>query len=147
MGDGPALHEAIAQMQERFAGEQIDAVLGIESRGFIFASILAYTLGVGMVPIRKPGKLPFKTIQATYALEYGEDALEMHVDALHPGQRVLIVDDLLATGGTAEAAIKLAQQLGAKVIGCCFLIELDFLQPRQRLFSIRIESLIHVDAE
>jgi adenine phosphoribosyltransferase len=147
IGDGAALREAIDQMQKRFGGEKIDAVLGIEARGFIFAGILAHQLGVGMVPVRKPGKLPFSTISETYALEYGIDSLEMHVDALKPGQRVLIVDDLLATGGTASAAIKLAEKLGAVIVGCCFLIELDFLHARKQLHSVRVESLIHVESE
>jgi adenine phosphoribosyltransferase len=147
VGDGPALREAIAQMQQRYAGERIDSVLGIESRGFIFAGILAHQWGVGMVPVRKPGKLPSAVLRETYDLEYGQDSLEMHVDALRAGERVLIVDDLLATGGTVEAAIKLARKLGAEVVGCCFLIELDFLKARDRLASMRIESLVHVESE
>ena len=147
VGDGAALREAVAQMQERFEGEKIDAVLGIESRGFIFAGILAHQLGIGMVPVRKPGKLPYKTISQSYDLEYGADSLEMHIDALQSGQRVLIVDDLLATGGTVSATIRLAEKLGAEVVGCCFLIELDFLHARSKLQSVRIESLIHVESE
>ncbi|HNS72915.1 MAG TPA: adenine phosphoribosyltransferase [bacterium] len=147
IGDGPALRETIAQLRRRFEGERIDAVIGIESRGFIFAGILAHEFGVGMVPVRKPGKLPSATIRESYALEYGSDSLEMHTDALQPGQRVLIVDDLLATGGTVEAAIRLARALGAEVIGCAFVIELDFLGARQRLTPMRLESLVHVESE
>ncbi len=147
VGEGAALHEAVARMLKCYQGEQIDKVLGIEARGFIFAGILAHALGVGMVPVRKPGKLPWKTVRAAYALEYGSDALEMHIDAVQPGERVLVVDDLLATGGTASAAIALARQLGAEIVGCCFLIELDFLQGRERLAPERVESLIHVESE
>jgi len=147
LGDGPALRETMAELRKRFDGETVDAVIGIESRGFIFAAILAHELGVGMVPVRKPGKLPFATIAESYALEYGSDSLEMHVDALKPGQRVVIVDDLLATGGTVEAALRLARKLGAEVIGCAFVIELDFLGARQRLAPMRLESLIHVESE
>jgi len=147
LGDGAALREAICEMKQRFEAEKIDAVVGIESRGFIFASILAHEWGIGMVPVRKPGKLPHRTLKESYSLEYGTDSLEMHVDALKAGQRVLIVDDLLATGGTASAAIKLAERLGARVVGCCFLIELDFLGGRTILKGYRVESLVHVQSE
>ena len=147
VGDGEALRESIRRMKALFEGEEIDAVLGIESRGFIFASILAYEWGIGMVPVRKPGKLPYKTISEEYELEYGTDSLEMHVDALKPGQNVLIVDDLLATGGTVAATAKLAERLGARVVGCCFLVELDFLNAREKLPNYRIESLVHYDSE
>jgi adenine phosphoribosyltransferase len=142
--DGQAFQEAIAQMKKRFDQEKIDVVVGIESRGFIFGSILAHDWGVGFVPVRKPGKLPFKTNRQSYALEYGSDILEMHIDALQPGQRVLIVDDLLATGGTVAATEKLINQSGAHVVGACFLIELDFLHGRAKLGEMRIESLVHV---
>ncbi len=147
LADGAALREAVRQMTQLFEQDSFDAVVGIESRGFIFAGIMAHHWGIGMVPVRKPGKLPYRTIRETYALEYGEDALEMHIDALHPGQRVLIVDDLLATGGTVEAAIRLAEGAGAEVVACCFLIELDFLNARNRLQNYRIESLVHVETE
>jgi len=142
ISDGPALRETIAELRKRFAGDSVDAVIGIESRGFIFAAILAYELGVGIMPVRKPGKLPFETIAESYELEYGTDSLEMHIDALKPGQRVVIVDDLLATGGTVEATIRLVRKLG-----CAFVIELDFLGARRRLAPMRIESLIHVESE
>ena len=109
-----------------------------------FASILAYEWGVGMVPVRKPGKLPFNTISESYELEYGTDSLEIHQDALKQGQNVLIVDDLLATGGTVLASTKLTERLGANVVGCCFLIELEFLKARDRLQKYKIESLVKV---
>ncbi len=142
-----AMKQTIDEMQRRFENDNIDAVLGIESRGFIFAGILALRWEVPMIPVRKPGKLPFKTISESYTLEYGTDSLEMHVDALQTGQNVLIVDDLLATGGTVRATAKLVEKLGANVAGCCFLIELDFLNARKQLQGYRIESLIHCDAE
>ena len=145
--DGPALAEAVRQMAQLYDRDRIDLVLGIESRGFIFAGILAHLWGVGMVPVRKPDKLPHHTIRETYELEYGQDALEIHRDAVRKGQRVLIVDDLLATGGTASATVRLVRRLGGEVAGCCFLIELAFLNGRQRLSGTRVESLIHFDSE
>ncbi len=147
VGDGRSLREAIARMDLLFGNEKIDVVIGIESRGFIFASILAYKWGVGMVPVRKPGKLPYKTIRESYDLEYGQDSLEIHVDALKPNQTVLIVDDLLATGGTVQATAKLVERQGARVIGCCFLVELDFLCGRRKLEKYRVESLVHFSEE
>ncbi len=147
VGDGPSLREAIAQMDALFGEEKVDVVIGIESRGFIFAAILAHKWGVGMVPVRKPGKLPYKTIRESYDLEYGQDALEMHVDALKPEQNVLIVDDLLATGGTVQATARLVERQGAHVIGCCFLVELDFLCGRRKLEKYRVESLVHYAEE
>ena len=145
--DGPALQYAIQRMKTLFDHESIDVVVGIESRGFIFGAILAHSWGVGFVPVRKPGKLPAQTLRETYALEYGSDCLEMHVDALKPGQRALIVDDLLATGGTVAATERLIARAGAKVCGACFLVELDFLNGRNKLGSYRIESLVHVSEE
>ncbi len=147
VGDGQSLREAITRMDLLFGNEKIDAVIGIESRGFIFASILAYKWGVGMVPVRKPGKLPYKTIRESYDLEYGQDSLEMHLDALKANQTVLIVDDLLATGGTVQATAKLVERQGARVIGCCFLVELDFLCGRRKLDKYRVESLVHFSEE
>ncbi len=147
LADGAALRESVEQMLSLFKDEKIDIAIGIESRGFIFASLLAYELNIGMVPVRKPGKLPAKKISESYELEYGTDALEIHADAVQPGQNVLIIDDLLATGGTVEATVKLVERLGGNVVGCCFLIELDFLQARKRLQNYRIESLIHYDQE
>ena len=143
VGDGQGLRDAVNAMMALFKNDKIDVIVGIESRGFIFGAILAYAWGVGFVPIRKPGKLPYRTVRQTYQLEYGSDAVEIHIDALKKGQNVLIVDDLLATGGTILASAKLVENLGAKVVGCCFLIELDFLQARKKLSQYRIESLIH----
>jgi adenine phosphoribosyltransferase len=144
LNDGPALAEAIGQLKARFADVKADVVVGIESRGFIFGGILAYEWGIGFVPVRKPGKLPYKTMRESYALEYGTDSLEMHVDALKPGQKVLIIDDLLATGGTVSATARLIEAAGASVVGAGFLIELDFLHGRDKLAKYHIESLVHV---
>jgi adenine phosphoribosyltransferase len=128
-----ALRFAIDRLAERYRGAGIDAVVGIESRGFIFGTPLAYLLDVGFVPVRKKGKLPAETITIQYDLEYGSNVLEIHTDALHPGQRVLIVDDLLATGGTTEGTVRLVESLGAHVASLAFLIELADLQGRTRL--------------
>jgi adenine phosphoribosyltransferase len=147
ISDGPALRETIKQIKIRFENTPIDAVVGIESRGFIFAAILAYEWGIGIIPVRKPGKLPAATIKESFDLEYGQDTLEIHQDALKKGQRVLIVDDLLATGGTVQAAAHLVERLGAVVTGCCFLVELDFLGARKKLEKYRVESLVHYAVE
>lgn len=147
IADSNALRETITQMKLLFKDVKIDLVVGIESRGFIFAAILAFEWGVGMIPVRKPGKLPFKTLTQTYQLEYGQGELQIHADAIEQGQNVLIVDDLLATGGTVQATASLIEQLGGNVIGCCFLIELDFLRGREKLQKYRIESLIHYISE
>lgn len=140
--NGAALNEVIDLLASRFQKEKIDLVLGIESRGFIFAAALACRLGAGFVPVRKPGKLPADTIQVTYDLEYGKDRLEIHRDAIQPGQRVLLVDDLLATGGTAAATLQLIQQLGGVVAGMAFVIELEFLNGRNKLEGYDIYSLL-----
>ncbi|HEX3939872.1 MAG TPA: adenine phosphoribosyltransferase [Acidobacteriaceae bacterium] len=126
-----------------YIGEEIDLVLGIEARGFIFGPALAYRLNAGFVPVRKPKKLPAQTARVTYDLEYGTDALEIHLDAIEPGQNVIIVDDLLATGGTMEATAKLARQLGARIAGLGFAVELDFLKGRDRLKEYEVFSLLH----
>lgn len=136
--------QAIDTIADEFAGDGITKVLGAEARGFIFGGALAYKLGAGFVPARKPGKLPWETTKAEYALEYGTDALEMHLDAIGEGDVVLIVDDVLATGGTAAAKAELAASTGAVVAGLAFLIELDFLAGRQKLSGAKIVSLIHV---
>jgi adenine phosphoribosyltransferase len=120
-------------------------VLGIEARGFIFAPALAYALNAGFVPVRKPKKLPAKTVRQEYQLEYGTDSLEIHEDAIQPGQKVLIVDDLLATGGTAAAVAHLVERLGGKVIGLGFVVELDFLHGREKLAGRDVFSLLHYD--
>jgi adenine phosphoribosyltransferase len=124
---------------------EIDLVLGIEARGFIFGPALAYRLNAGFVPVRKPGKLPAETLNVSYDLEYGSNALEVHKDAIRKGQRVLIVDDLLATGGTAVATADLASRLGAKIAGLAFVVELDFLKGRERLAKYDVFSLLHYD--
>jgi adenine phosphoribosyltransferase len=128
-----AFHEAVAAMALPFRAARVDKVLGIEARGFMFGAPIARELGVGFVPLRKPGKLPRETVRASYGLEYGKDALEMHRDAFRPGERVVIADDVLATGGTAEAASRLAEELGAELVGLSFFIELAFLKGRERL--------------
>lgn len=131
--DADALRLVLDTFAARYRDARIDQIVGIESRGFIFGTPLAYTLGTGFVPVRKKGKLPATTIEQEYALEYGSATLEVHTDAVRPGQRVLIVDDLLATGGTTEGTVKLMQRLGAHVVGLAFLIELAALAGRQRL--------------
>ena len=134
--------EAVDALASRYADQQIDQVAAIESRGFLFGAPLAYKLGTGLVPIRKAGKLPAKVIGAEYSLEYGTATLEMHVDAIHPGQRVLLVDDLLATGGSARAAIDLVERLGGVVVALALVIELEFLQGAKKLEGYDVFSLI-----
>ena len=131
--DADAYHLAIDSMVERFKGQDIDIVVGMESRGFVLAAPMAYLLGAGLVPVRKLGKLPAETVRAEYSLEYGTNTLEMHKDAIQPGERVLVVDDLLATGGTTQATVKLVEQVGGKVVAIAFLIELTFLRGREKL--------------
>ncbi len=139
----PALMRAtVAWFAERFAGQTIDAVVGMESRGFLFGAPLAMELGAAFVPARKPGKLPYNTIGVEYDLEYGSARLEMHVDAFQPGARVLVVDDLLATGGTAMATCELVRKLGGEVVSCCFVVELGFLDGRQKLDGIDVQSIL-----
>ena len=135
----------IDRFSQHYLDQKIDLVLGMEARGFIFAPALAYRLGAGFVPVRKVGKLPAATVKFDYALEYGTNSLEMHRDAIKPGERVLIVDDLLATGGTAEATAKLASQLGAEIAGLAFVVELDFLKGREKLKQYDVLSLLHYD--
>jgi adenine phosphoribosyltransferase len=135
----------IDALSERYIGKEIDLVLGMEARGFIFGPALAYRLNAGFVPVRKPGKLPAETEKVSYDLEYGSNSLEMHKDAIERGQRVLIVDDLLATGGTAAATAKLAGGLGAQIAGLAFVVELDFLRGREKLAKYDVFSLLHYD--
>jgi len=139
---GPAFQQAVRTLEARHQGERPDAVVAIESRGLIVGSALAHVLGVGIVPVRKKGKLPHKTFQASYTLEYGKDTLEIHQDSFAAGSRVLLVDDLLATGGTMGATIELIQQCGGKIIELAFLIELTALSGRKRLAPHPIISLI-----
>lgn len=138
-----ALREVITLLADRYTDAQVDIVAAIESRGFIFGAPLAVRLGAGFVPVRKPGKLPAQAISESYMLEYGTNTLEMHVDAIQPGQRVLVVDDLLATGGSARAAINLVERLGGQVVGLAFVVELDFLNGRQKLTGYPVYSLVH----
>ncbi|HEU4400483.1 MAG TPA: adenine phosphoribosyltransferase [Candidatus Polarisedimenticolia bacterium] len=140
--NGAALRQALDSLAESFRGRGISKVIGIESRGYIFAPAIALSLEAGFVPVRKPGKLPWKTASEEYSLEYGKDRLEIHIDALQAGEKVLIVDDLLATGGTASATRKLAERLKAVVVGAGFLVELEFLAGRSRLPGIDVVSLI-----
>ena len=137
------LHELIDELGTGHAGKGINKVVGIEARGFIFAPAVAYALGAGFVPVRKPGKLPAATERVEYQLEYGTDALEIHRDSIHPGENVLIVDDVLATGGTAFAVTKLVEKLGGHVSGLGFAIELKFLNGRDKLPGYDIRALLH----
>jgi adenine phosphoribosyltransferase len=140
--DPAAYREAIDLMVEPYKDERVDVVVGMESRGFIFSSPMAYLLSAGLVPVRKLGKLPAETITVEYALEYGSNTLEMHRDAIEPGQRVLIVDDLLATGGTVNGTIELVERLNGEVVGLAFLVELEFLKGRDRLAGRKVTSVI-----
>jgi adenine phosphoribosyltransferase len=135
----------IDQLAEHYIGKQVDLILGMEARGFIFGPALAYRLNAGFVPVRKPGKLPAATARVEYDLEYGSNVLEVHNDAIEKGQRVLIVDDLLATGGTAQATAKLATSLGAQIACLGFVVELDFLKGRDKLKPYDVFSLLHYD--
>jgi adenine phosphoribosyltransferase len=143
--DGPAWASVIDHLAARYHTSRVDLVVGVESRGFIFGGALAHQLKAGFVPVRKRGKLPSRTIEEEYELEYGRDVLAIHEDAIEPGQRVLVVDDLLATGGTMAATLRLVERLGATVVGAAFLIELSFLKGRARLAGHRIDSLIVYD--
>jgi adenine phosphoribosyltransferase len=146
LGDPAAFHEAIDVLAREFEDEGVTKVMGAEARGFIFGGALAYKLGAGFVPARKPGKLPWKTTRAEYELEYGVDSLEMHLDAIQPGDKVVIVDDVLATGGTAGAKAQLTTANGGEVVGFAFLIELDFLGGRAKLpEGSKVFALIHVE--
>ncbi len=136
------LREVIDLLTREFEGKEIDKVVGIESRGFIFAPALAYNLNAGLVLVRKKGKLPAESISASYDLEYGQDVLEMHKDAIEPGQRVLIVDDLIATGGTAAATAQMVLQLGGEVVGLAFIVELGFLKGREKLMGFEVFSIL-----
>ncbi|QDV35894.1 adenine phosphoribosyltransferase [Tautonia plasticadhaerens] len=137
-----AFRAAVERLAAPFADRGVDAIAAAEARGFLFAAPMAMTLGVGLVPIRKPGKLPFTTVSAEYALEYGNDRLEMHSDALEPGRRILVVDDVLATGGTMKACCDLVRNAGAEVVACAFLIELGFLKGREKLEPYEVFSLL-----
>jgi adenine phosphoribosyltransferase len=142
LNDGPAYRAAIDELKVMVKDLKIDLIAGPEARGFVIGAPLAYALGVGFVPIRKSGKLPGETIEVNYALEYGKDKLAMHKDAIRPGQKILIADDLLATGGTIATSIQLIQQLGGDIVGSVFLIELNYLNGREKLNGIGVQSLI-----
>jgi len=145
--DGPAFRRAVDLISKKYVSRQVEVVCGIEARGLILGGAVAYRLGVGFAPLRKPAKLPYETRRATYQLEYGEDAVEIHVDAVRPGQKVLMVDDLLATGGTMQAACSLVHELGGDVVACAFLIELSFLPGRQKLQKYELFSLVDFETE
>ena len=145
--DRSAFQRASDVLYERYKNERVDKVVSIESRGYILGAVMAYRLNAGFVPIRKPGKLPAETISETYSLEYGTDTLEIHTDAIRAGERVLVHDDLLATGGTIQAACRLVERLGGVILGVSFLIELDFLKGRQKLGSRDVFSIIRYDKE
>jgi adenine phosphoribosyltransferase len=141
--DKTGFAKLIDALAAHYIERKVDLVLGIEARGFIFGPALAYRLNAGFVPVRKPGKLPAQVARVTYDLEYGSDALEIHLDAIKPGQRVVLVDDLLATGGTMEATVKLVKQLGGEIVGLAFAVELDFLKGRNRFPDLDVFSLLN----
>lgn len=142
LADPATLHEAVDRLAEWIEPRKPDLILGAEARGFILGTALAYKLGCGFIAARRPGKLPWKTVSATYALEYGENALELHADAIAGGQRILVHDDVLATGGTAAAICDLAEQLGGEIVGVAFVIELAFLEGRKHLEKYDVHSLL-----
>jgi len=144
LANGNTLKKTIDTLKDRYAGKQIDTVVGIEARGFIFASALAYALGAGTVLVRKPGKLPYKTYKQAYSLEYGTDAVEIHQDAFEAGQRIVLIDDVLATGGTIAATVNLIQSnFKVEIVEAAFLIELDFLKGREKIKNLPIYSMMH----
>jgi len=145
--DGEAFKEACDELYKRYKDEKIDVIVGIEARGFIFGSVLAYKLGVGFVPIRKKGKLPHKTTAHTYQKEYGPDTIEIHTDAIKKGDKVLVVDDLLATGGTCNAATALIEKLGGEIIECAFVIDLPDLKGKEKLKGYKIFSMMEFEGE
>jgi adenine phosphoribosyltransferase len=144
----PAAHREIGSIfYNRYADEDIDKIVGIDARGFLFGSVLAYKLDVGFIPIRKKGKLPYKTIGESYSLEYGEETVEIHEDAISTGERVVIIDDLMATGGTIAAAANLVEKLGGEIIECAFVVELPDLNGREKLGNKNVFSIIEFEGE
>ncbi|MBP1729307.1 MAG: apt [Deltaproteobacteria bacterium] len=142
LGDAKSYQQMIDLMSHRYIGKKIDKVVGVEARGFIIGAALAYKLGAGVVLVRKPGKLPFSTFKKTYDLEYGTDTLEIHTDAIKPGENILIADDVLATGGTMGAVVDMVQNLGGNLYECCFMAELEFLHGRKKLPDGKVFSLL-----
>ena len=142
LADPKSFNRMIDLIAHRYIGAKIDQIVGVEARGFLLGAALAYKLGTGITLVRKPGKLPYKTLQKTYQLEYGSDTLEIHQDAFKPGDRVVVADDLLATGGTMAAVVELVQELGAEVVECAFMAELEFLEGRKRLPQDKVFSLL-----
>jgi len=147
LGNGRLFKRTIGILAERYRSQKIDTILGIESRGFIIGAALAYELGAGFCVVRKPGKLPYQTHSASYQLEYGVDTLEIHIDAIPSQARVVIADDLIATGGTAAATARLVSELGATVVECAFVIELGFLKGREKLKPYEVYSILKYDSE
>jgi adenine phosphoribosyltransferase len=144
----PAAHREICSIfYNRYADKNIDKIVGIDARGFLFGSVLAYKLGVGFVPVRKNGKLPYKTISESYTLEYGQETIEIHEDALVPGERVVVIDDLMATGGTIAAAVNLVEKLGGDIVECAFVVELPDLKGKQKLGNRQVFSIIEFEGE
>lgn len=142
LADGRSFHRMVDLIAHRYVGKGIQKVVGVEARGFVLGAALAYKLGIGVVLVRKPGKLPWKTLKKTYDLEYGTDTLEIHVDAFEPGEKVIIADDLLATGGTVAAVVDMVEELQAEIVECAFMAELDFLNGRERLPEGKVFSLL-----
>src|SRR5512138_2050 len=142
LADAKSYQQMIDLLAHRYIGKKIDKVVGVEARGFIVGAALAYKLGAGVVLVRKPGKLPSETFKKSYALEYGTDTLEIHTDAIKPGERILIADDLLATGGTTSAVVDMVKGMGGEIVECCFMVELEFLDGKKRLPEGKVYSLL-----
>ena len=145
--DPPAFKQICTIFYDRYVNEKIDKIVGIDARGFLFGSVLAYKLGIGMVPIRKNGKLPYSTISESYTLEYGEEVIEIHEDAIQKGERVVIIDDLMATGGTISAAANLVEKLGGKIFECSFVLELPDLSGREKLGNRKVFSIVEFEGD
>jgi adenine phosphoribosyltransferase len=147
MQNPDAFRESCDVLYDRYKDMDIDKIVGIDARGFVFGAVLAYKLGIGFIPVRKKGKLPYKTIQETYSLEYGQDTLEIHEDAVAEGEKVVIVDDLIATGGTVGATVKLVKKLGAQIIECAFIVELPDLKGREQIQDCKVFAITEFEGE
>ncbi len=145
LADAKSFSRMVDLLAHRYVGKHVDKVVGVEARGFIIGAALAYKLGAGVVLVRKPGKLPAETFKKTYELEYGTDTLEIHTDAIKPGEKILLADDVLATGGTMAAVVDMVQQMGGDLVECCFMTELSFLHGRQKLPKGKVHSLLTFD--